>query len=206
MARNANPTDGGAIVLSISTFTKAGGLPLGVRSTLPPYTIEADGRCLGLTITIDTRDSDHARLILEHEGRGAETDPRAPYAIALERTAQPLGGVRWWFRCPHLGIRAAKLFLPRGGDAFLSRKAYGLAYGCQRETDDDLLQRRGGRIWRDLGGSGPWCFMRAGDIRPNLRMLADPNRKALRLSRLSRESTRAPWPNSRPDDARRRAT
>jgi hypothetical protein len=118
MPRHANPTDGGAIVLSVAMFTKAGGLPLGVRSTLPPYTIEADGRCLGLTITIDTRDPDHARLILEHEGRRAESGPRA-LRDCVERTAQPFGGVRWWFRCPHPGIRAtsyscreATLFCP----------------------------------------------------------------------------------------------
>jgi hypothetical protein len=189
MERKANPTDGGAKVLSIAMFTKTGGIPVGVRWKAPVIEIEAGGRSLTIALTIDTRDTDKARLILEHDGRGAETGPRVPYAIALEKTAQPFGGVRWWFKCPHLGIRATKLFLPRGGNAFLSRRAYGLAYGCQREGDYDLLLRRGDRLWRDLGGQGQWCFMRSGDLPPKPKWMRWPtyNRKADRLSRLSRE-------------------
>jgi hypothetical protein len=210
MTRQANPTDGGALVLSIAAFTK-GGLPEGILWTAPTIPIDADGRTLGLDITIDTRDPDRPVLLLEHEGRGAETGPRTLYAVELERTAQPFGGVRWWFRCPVSGRRATKLFLPRGGNAFACRRAWGLAYGCQRETDGDLLQRRGDRLWRDLRGSGPWCFARAGDLPPKPKWMRWPtyDRMALRLSRLSREllaQTMADFARLKDDTRRRRAT
>jgi hypothetical protein len=55
------------------------------------------------------------------------------YWIQLGTTPQPFGGRRWWFICPHTGVRAATLYLPDGAFTFASRRAYRLAYPCQRE-------------------------------------------------------------------------
>jgi hypothetical protein len=52
--------------------------------------------------------------------------------VWLTTTVPRFGGHRWWFRCPALGIRAAKLYLPPRGDCFASRKAWNLTYrSCQ---------------------------------------------------------------------------
>jgi hypothetical protein len=57
--------------------------------------------------------------------------------IELATRAQPLGGRRWWFVCPHTGQLAERLHLPSGAYIFACRKAYRLAYRSQRETPRD---------------------------------------------------------------------
>jgi hypothetical protein len=54
--------------------------------------------------------------------------------IYLAATRPHFGGLRWWFVCPHLNRRVRKLYLPRGGRHFWSRRAYELAYASQRGT------------------------------------------------------------------------
>lgn len=76
------------------------------------------------------------------------------YWIALETTPQPLGGRRWWFLCPRLGIRAAKLHLPPGAFTFASRKAYRLGYRSQRETPTDRAYSRAFKLRHRLGAEG----------------------------------------------------
>jgi len=52
--------------------------------------------------------------------------------VWLSRTQPHYGGYRWWFRCPSLRTRVAKLYLPPSGNYFASRKAHGLTYrSCQ---------------------------------------------------------------------------
>ena len=49
--------------------------------------------------------------------------------LLLYRMPMPLGGHRWMF---HLGDRFAfKLYMPKGGDMFKSRAAWGLEYRCR---------------------------------------------------------------------------
>ena len=59
---------------------------------------------------------------------------QSDYWVALDTTPQPFGGRRWWFVCPRIGDRVAKLYLPGGATKFASRKAYRLAYRSQREV------------------------------------------------------------------------
>jgi hypothetical protein len=66
----------------------------------------------------------------------------------------PYGGRRWWFVCPPTHRWVAKLFLPNGGWYFWSRQAYGLGYGCQRETLLDRRMRKARKLSYALGGDG----------------------------------------------------
>jgi hypothetical protein len=84
------------------------------------------------------------------DGEKRESD----YWIQLETTPQPFGGRRWWFICPRTGLRAAKLYLPTGAFTFASRRAYRLAYACQREPAHDRASRRAFKLRGKLGAEG----------------------------------------------------
>jgi len=84
------------------------------------------------------------------DGERRESD----YWIELVTTPQPFGGRRWWFICPRTGVRAAKLHLPDGGFTFASRRAYRLAYACQREPAHDRALRRAFKLRAKLGADG----------------------------------------------------
>jgi hypothetical protein len=76
------------------------------------------------------------------------------YRIELESTPQPFGGRRWWFICPRMGVRVAKLYLPNGAYTFASRQAYRLAYRSQREAPYDRALRRVFKSQAKLGVEG----------------------------------------------------
>jgi hypothetical protein len=68
-------------------------------------------------------------------------------------TSQPnFGGQRWWFVCSRTRRRVRKLYLPLGARHFRSRRAYKLAYGCQRESVHERAERRARKLRRRLGG------------------------------------------------------
>lgn len=73
--------------------------------------------------------------------------------VRLESTPCRFGGVRWWWVCPATGRRCATLYLPNGGDLFLSRGrgAYRLAYASQNEGPMDRSHGRLRRLYRLLG-------------------------------------------------------
>ena len=73
-------------------------------------------------------------------------DGTLEYEIELERTACRLGGYRYWFVCPvvkdgvYCGNRAAKLYLPPGGQYFGCRECYDLTYeSCQKSHKYDRI-------------------------------------------------------------------
>jgi hypothetical protein len=72
--------------------------------------------------------------------------------VYLAPSRPHFGGLRWWFLCPHLNRRVRTLYLPRSGRHFLSRHAYELAYGSQRETKYDRALRRARKLRLRLGG------------------------------------------------------
>ncbi len=76
------------------------------------------------------------------------------YWVGLTTTPQPFGGRRWWFVCPRTGRRVLKLHLPSGALTFASRRAYRLAYRCQRETPYDRALRRAFKLRDRLGADG----------------------------------------------------
>ena len=80
-------------------------------------TVEAD---------TDLRDRTQAYLRLSFKVDGVQVEQR----VQLTCTEPPL---RWWFLCPSMNIRVAKLYLPPEARQFASRKAHGLIYHCQVE-------------------------------------------------------------------------
>jgi hypothetical protein len=72
--------------------------------------------------------------------------------IFLTATQPMLGGLRWWFLCPHSNRRVRKLHLPLGGRHFWSRRAYRLRYASQREPEYDRAIRRARKLRLRLGG------------------------------------------------------
>jgi hypothetical protein len=76
------------------------------------------------------------------------------YSIMLVTTPQPLGGRRWWFRCPRSGDLVSKLHLPNGAYTFASRRAYRLGYLCQRESPRDRSLSRAFALREKIGGKG----------------------------------------------------
>lgn len=71
--------------------------------------------------------------------------------IRLVFTEPHYGGRRWWMVCPYRHIRAAKLYMPNGGDRFASRKAWRLAYQSQRVAHRDRAFEKLFRLQRKLG-------------------------------------------------------
>jgi hypothetical protein len=111
-----------------------------------------DGFELDLTVEMINGD---VRLLLEHEHRSSrEPDGTVRYYVDLVHTRPYFGGRRWWFLCPRSGRRVAKLYLPLGGFRFWSRRAYALAYQCQRESPLDRVMRKARKLHRRLGGDG----------------------------------------------------
>ena len=76
---------------------------------------------------------------------------RADCMVRLVTTRPNYGGRRWWFLCPLVGRRAAKLYLPPGGKLFGSREAYGLTYVACQASGSSLIAS----IAADVGASVP---------------------------------------------------
>jgi len=89
-------------------------------------------------------------LILTHDFGWAKARTQK---IPLTTTRQPLGGYRWWMRCPITGRRARTLHLVPGGTIFASRDALGLAYRVERLNHFDRHFEKLFRAQRRLGSA-----------------------------------------------------
>jgi hypothetical protein len=124
-----------------------------IRNTL---TYECDGELFILTVTFDWSQPGYPHAVLRHPIR-AEDGREIEYRVNLVRTPCRFGGWRWWWECPRTGRLAFKLFLPRGGYRFMSRRGYGLGYATQRMSPLDRAQRAKHlieqRLWWDDDGN-----------------------------------------------------
>lgn len=68
---------------------------------------------------------------------------------------RPFGGRRWFFLCPQTGARACRLYLPRGGERFLSREAHGLRYAVEHGAQDINDIVRVCRLHARIAGEDP---------------------------------------------------
>ncbi len=96
------------------------------------------------------------RLELSFSIGSAPNQERERQIIPLCHTVPHFGGKRWWMLCPVRHVRVGKLYLPRGGDRFASRYAWGLAYQCQRDAARDRPFERLFRLQKKLGGEQRW--------------------------------------------------
>ena len=88
------------------------------------------------------------RYDIEHATR--PTGPQH-YSISMVATPCRFGGQRWWWICPATLRRVSKLYLPNGGQRFLSRGAYRLAYASQRQDPIGRMHDRSRKLYTRLG-------------------------------------------------------
>jgi hypothetical protein len=101
-------------------------------------------------------------LLLEASHGLAQIDFRAAHPerrraekvqnVAVEASPCRFGGKRWWWVCPATGKRSCLLMLPKGGDRFLSRAGWRLAYASQAETALGRCHRRLRKLRQRMGG------------------------------------------------------
>lgn len=93
-----------------------------------------------------------ARLRFDIAQPSRRTGPQ-DQSVEMETTPCHLGGARWWWICPASRRRCATLYLPNGGELFLSRGqgAYRLSYASQNESYMDRSHARLRRLHRLLG-------------------------------------------------------
>ncbi len=149
----------GSLVLSVHGWRPREGATIGYR-----LTFECDGEDFPVLVILDWTESNRPHARLRHSIRtddGAEVE----YRVALTRSPCRFGGWRWWWICPNSGARVFKLFLPRGGRRFLSRRAYRLGYLSQRLSSLDRAHRAREKAerrlsWTDDGEPCPAPGMR----------------------------------------------
>lgn len=101
----------------------------------------------------DPADSYLRLMFWRREGSDRE---HVEQVVRLVFTEPNYGGRRWWMICPYSGRRAAKLYLPAGGDRFASRRAWKLGYHSQRVARRDRPFEKLYRLQRKLGSEQGW--------------------------------------------------
>lgn len=137
--------------LDIGALHRAGFLQFGRSGT---WTWSRGGKKIGW---IELR-AEASAVMLTYRWRWRGSDWQdCKERVPVEWVACTLGGARPYFRCPGVvngrqcGQRVGKLFA--GGQYFLCRHCYGLAYASQTEPLHDRLIRKADRMRRALGGN-----------------------------------------------------
>jgi len=138
-----------SLVLSVSTLARAGVLLAGERTGgLWGWTYEGEERPHAIvSYEADFTEPDYPWVRLRY----AVGSERVECMVRLVSTRPNYGGRRWWFLCPLVGRRAAKLYLPPGGRLFGSREAYGLTYAFCQAAGSSLVAA----VAADVGASIP---------------------------------------------------
>jgi hypothetical protein len=131
------PTVEDSLSLNLPRLFKTGWLKQGawISGTLR-WSIVGTGEetaSIGFEARLGEKDG-YVRLHWTSTNRWSGEKRQCENRIELTTRAQPLGGRRWWFVCPHTGQLAERLHLPSGAYTFACWKAYRLAYRSQRET------------------------------------------------------------------------
>ena len=111
----------------------------------------------------DMRDAAAGVLRLSYKRGGAHDSETVRQTVRMSYTLPHYGGRRWWMICPYSGKRAAKLYLPPGGDRFAGRAAWRLPYASQRVEHSQRPFEAIFRIQKKLGCEPGW---EAGLYRP----------------------------------------
>jgi hypothetical protein len=140
-----------SFVLDMRALTRAGVRP-GLHGKARIHFGEDD---FPVDLEIGTRGPGDGHIRIAHETRSTREEPHPiRYSVYLTTTRPHFGGLRYWFICPADGRRVAKLYLLLGSRRFLSRRAFGLGYACQRVGRSDRLMRKARKLHRGLGGDG----------------------------------------------------
>lgn len=120
-----------SMVLSISDLSHRGCFVIG-QYTQFSMSWSREGEfnpCGRVWVQANFTDADNPHVLLEYTANGAPVES----CISLTTSCPHYGGVRWWFRCPVTGKRAAKLYRPPGRKYFAHRSVHDLTYqSCQQ--------------------------------------------------------------------------
>ena len=138
-----------SLVLGVSALMRAGALVPGERmGGTWGWTYEGEDRPHAIVrYEADLTEPDDPWLRLRYDVNGEPVG----CMVRLVTTRPNYGGRRWWFLCPLVERRAAKLYLPPGGKVFGSREAYGLTYAFCQASGSPLAAA----IAADVGASVP---------------------------------------------------
>ena len=138
-----------SLVLSVSALMRTGALVPGERTGgLWGWTYEGENRPHAIVrYDADLTEPDDPWLRLRYNVNGERVD----CMVRLVSTRPNYGGRRWWFLCPLVRRRVAKLYLPPGGGLFGSREAHGLTYAFCQASGSLLIAS----IAADVGASVP---------------------------------------------------
>jgi hypothetical protein len=151
--RGGGPTVENTVKLDIDWMMGSGAIQPGCHVTGEMYFSLYDA-LIDVKFESETRNGAHGWLRLRYQmtdiwnGQEIEIDDK----VYLETTRPHFGGLRWWFICPHQNRRVRALYLPLGGRHFWCRRAYGLDYASQRESEYDRAIRRARKLYHRLGG------------------------------------------------------
>jgi hypothetical protein len=132
--------------LDVRVLAQRGALRAGVHATIAWRQGQPSENSIGFVYHDDY-------VILEYRARHGSTDwYPVRQEIALERTLQPFGGKRVWFRCPECQRRVALLYSGRQG--YVCRRCMKLPYSTQCMMRQDRLYRKVRRMRTRIGASG----------------------------------------------------
>ena len=105
------------------------------------YTRDGSERA-AIGFNVDTTNPSSAFVLLDYKVGG---EPQR-YSVSMTTTHPPLGGLRWWWRCPAVGCtrRVRKLYLPPSSRVFACRTCHHLTY--------ESVQTHDGRVDRIVRG------------------------------------------------------
>lgn len=105
--------------------------------------------------TMSMRSDTNRAITFYYKFNGKDVEP---YSAQLMTTAQPLGGVRYWWQCPRCYRRVAHLY---GGRLFLCRHCHKLTYAIVQERRDLLgtIDVRLRQLHRRLNGEGNFLHL-----------------------------------------------
>lgn len=155
--RGGRPLKEDGTAIDLALMLRKGWLKDGQCGTGRLTWSDGTGWSASISYQYDMLVPENARLTLIYRNRrvGEEWIDRRQ-EVRLVYTAPPFGGRRWWLLCPVSNNRAAKLYLPAGGDVFASRKAWGIAYRSQRSQARDRAFERLFALQRRLGCPEGW--------------------------------------------------
>jgi hypothetical protein len=132
------PTVESSLRLELPYLRRVGYLKPGrrVSGTLSWSRGREPGGSVAIACTIDPEGVSELVVSFTHKGQPVTQ------RIRLEGVPLPLGGWRWYARCPFSDRRCTTLVLPNGGHRFASVKAWRLPYASQNEDAFGRAHRR----------------------------------------------------------------
>ena len=106
----------------------------GKHSTTITWTHNRSDKVATIGIEVDVTEDPLIRLYYYLTDRDDGTETKYDYEVSLITTDCNLGGVRYWFACPHCGRRVGVLYLAPGDEYFRCRHCNNLSYQSRNRS------------------------------------------------------------------------